>query len=339
MHVPEARSSRRTALPPGRAALPSRRTALALGVGAALSGVLSGADSAHASAPGGAQVPAPGSAHVPAPGGGSLAARLRALEEENAARLGVYAVDTATGATVCHRADERFAICSVFKVPAVAAVLRDLDHDGTFLARRVHYDRRLVARSGYAPVTGLPENLANGMTVESLCAAAVGDSDNAAANLLLAELGGPSAVTRFCRSLGDRATRLDHEEPLDSPDPHRIMDATTPAAIGRDFARLVLGRALCPGDRTRLTGWMVANTTDGEMFRAGLPDDWTLADKTGSTTSYGVANDVGVVWPPDHPPLLLAILSHTLAPAGPTNTALVAETATLVANGLVSWRG
>lgn len=302
---------------------PGRRTALALGAGAALAVALPTA-SAHASTPAAAST-----------GTAGLSRRFRALEKEYAARLGVYAYDTATGRTVRYRADERFALCSVFKTLAAGAVLRDLDRDGEFLAERVHYTQKQVDDSGYAPVTGLPENVAGGLTVGELCAAAVSESDNCAGNLLLSELGGPTGITRFCRSLGDSTTRLDRWEPaLNSAEPWRTTDITTPHAIGRTYARLLLGRALPDADRERLTGWLIANTTDGERFGKGLPDDWILADKTGGGTSYGVANDVGVVWPPDRPPLLLAVLSTKLDPAGPTENALVARTAAEVAAAL-----
>jgi beta-lactamase class A len=298
---------------------PGRRTALALGAGAALAAALPTASAQAALSTGTA----------------GLSRRFRALEQEYAARLGVYAHDTATGRTVRYRADETFPLCSVFKGLAAGAVLRDLDRDGEFLAKRVHYTQKQADDSGYAPVTGLPENVAGGMTVGELCAAALGESDNCAANLLLSELGGPTAVTRFCRSLGDDTTRLDRWEPdLNSAEPWRETDLTTPHAIGRTYARLLLGRALPEADRERLTGWMVANTTNTERFRAGLPKDWILADKTGGGSSYGVANDVGVVWPPVRPPLVLAILSTTLDPAGPANSPLVAKAAAAVAEAL-----
>ena len=294
---------------------PSRRRALALGAGTALA----------------ALVALPGTAHA-----ADITGRLRALEEEYAARLGVFAFDPATGVTVSYRAEERFPICSVFKALAAAAVLRDLDRDGEFLARRVHYTEDFVRKAGYAPVTGKPENIAGGLTVEQLCAAAVGESDNAAANLLLRDLGGPTAVTCFCRSLGDATTRLDRWEPeLNSAEPWRETDTTTPGAIGKTFARLVLGRALTGEDRTRLTGWLVANTTNVERFREGLPADWILADKTGGGSQYGVANDVGVVWPPERTPLVLSVLSTKYDPQGPTDNPLVARAAALVADALV----
>ena len=55
--------------------------------------------------------------------------RLRALERDHRARLGVFAWDTGSGARVRYRAGELFPMCSVFKTLAVAAVPRDLDED------------------------------------------------------------------------------------------------------------------------------------------------------------------------------------------------------------------
>ncbi|OEJ35537.1 class A beta-lactamase [Streptomyces subrutilus] len=300
---------------------PSRRALLALGTGTVLFTGLAGA------------VGVPAQAAEPA---GAAARRLRELEREHSARLGVFARDTATGRTVAYRADERFPMCSVFKGLAAAAVLRDLDEDGEFLARRIRYTREYVEKSGYGPETGKPANLADGMTVEALCAAAVSLSDNAAANLLLEALGGPAAITRFSRSLGDRTTRLDRWEPeLNSAEPGRITDTTSPRAIGGTYARLLLGDALPSGDRGRLTGWLVANTTNTGRFKAGLPADWILADKTGGGNEYGVANDVGVVWPPGRAPIVMAVLTTKPgAPAGPRDEELVAKTARLLASVL-----
>ncbi|WP_369182101.1 class A beta-lactamase [Streptomyces sp. Y1] len=260
--------------------------------------------------------------------------RLAELEQQHGGRLGVYARNLRTGRTVRHRADETFPICSVFKTLAVAAVLRDLDHDGEFLARRIHYTVDDVKNSGGAPVTGESKNLANGMTVGELCAAAIDQSDNTAGNLLLRELGGPTAVTRFCRSIGDRVTRLDRWEPdLNTAEPDRTTDITTPHAIARTYRRLVLGHALPPAQRRRLTDWLLANTTSTHRFREGLPADWRLADKTG-TGQHGTTNDVGITWTPDGTPIVLAVLSTKPDPAAPKDEPLLARTATLLATAL-----
>jgi beta-lactamase class A len=280
-------------------------------------------------------LPTGGTAFARGTGGVSaIDSTLRALERKHSARLGVFAYDTGTGRTIRHRADELFPMCSTFKTIAVAAVLRDLDCDGRFLAKVLHYSEEYVTQAGYAPITALPGNVADGMTVAELCAAAVDHSDNGAAKLLLRELGGPNAVTRFCRSIGDRVTRLDRWEPeLNSAEPGRITDTTSPHAIGRTYARLVLGDALAAPDRHRLTGWLLADTTSGNRFRAGLPKNWTLADKTG-TGDYGTTNDVGITWPPGRKPIVMAVLSTTLAPTAPADEPLLAETAKLLAAAL-----
>ncbi|NEB76998.1 class A beta-lactamase [Streptomyces sp. SID14478] len=260
------------------------------------------------------------------------ARRFAALERRHGARLGVFAQNIRTGAVAAHRADERFPMCSAFKTLAVAAVLRDLDRDGRFLDRRIRYTQADVDRAGGAPVTGKADNLAHGMTVAELCGAAISYSDNTAANLLLHELGGPAAVTRFARSAGDRVTRLDRIEPeLNSAEPGRSTDTTSPHAIGATYARLVLGDVLDPEDRVRLSGWMFANTTSGKRFRAGLPDGWVLADKTG-TGSYGTANDVGIAWTaPGGDPVVLSVLTTKPDQDAEPDDQLVARAAELIA--------
>lgn len=301
---------------------PSRRTVLALGAGAALAASLPAAGSAFAATT------------APPDGSGTVAHRLAVLEREHSARLGVYAHDTATGRTVRYRAQERFPLCSVFKTLAVAAVLRDLDRDGEFLAKRVRYTAQEAAASGHAPITGRPENVARGMTIAELSDATIRFSDNAAANLLLRELGGPAAVTRFARSTGDGVTRLDRWEPdLNTAEPLRVTDTTSPYAIGRTYERLVLGTALQAADRRRLTDWLLGNTTGGERLRAGLPGNWTVADKTGAG-AYGTNNDVAVAWPPGRPPLVIAVLTTKAQPGAAPDNPLIARTAALLATTL-----
>ncbi|MFF3159774.1 class A beta-lactamase [Streptomyces sp. NPDC057910] len=259
--------------------------------------------------------------------------RLRGLEREHSLRLGVYGRNLATGQTVRYRASERFPICSVYKPVSAAAVLRDLDCDGTFLAKRIHYTQQDVTQAGFAPITSMPDNLANGMTVAQLCSAAVSYSDNAAANLLLRLLGGPQAVTRFCRSTGDHITRLDRYEPeLNSAEPGRATDTTTPHAIGDTYAHLIDGNVLTFPKRRLLTDWMLMSHTV-EKLKAGLPSDWTIADKTGGG-NYGTSNDVGITWPPHQPPIVMSVLTTKTELTAPGDNTVISQTATLLARAL-----
>ncbi|MFF6999440.1 class A beta-lactamase [Streptomyces sp. NPDC008313] len=260
-------------------------------------------------------------------------ARLRELEARHGARVGAFAYNVATGASVRHRAAERFPICSLFKTVAAGAILRDLDRHGEVLAKRIHYtDADMVEEN--SPITSKPENRAAGMTVAELADAAIRYSDNTAGNLMLRELGGPRAITRFCRSLGDTRTRLDRWEPLlNTCEPWRVEDTTTPASLAGTYARLVLGDALNPADRERLTGWLLNNTTSDDRFRKGLPADWTVADKTGGG-DYGTNNNAGIAWTPDGTPIVLAVLTTKPDPDAPADNPLVAAAAGILAGAV-----
>ncbi|MDX2540294.1 class A beta-lactamase [Streptomyces sp. WI04-05B] len=296
---------------------PTRRTLLtALTVGATTTTtLLTPAATAHASTSG----------HHP-----DITARLHALEARHGARVGVFAHNLGTRQTIRHRADERFPVCSLFKTLAAAAVLRDLDRGGEVLSKRVHYTADDLV-DGSAETE---KHLAEGMTVAELADVAIRFSDNTAGNLLLRELGGPTAITRFARSVGDRATRLDRwETELNSAEPWRITDTTTPYAIGRTYARLVLGDVLNRPDRELLTHWLLTNTTSGNRFRLTLPPTWTIADKTGAG-AYGTNNNVGIAWTRNGTPLVLAVQTTKPAQDAAADHPLVAETARLLGEAL-----
>lgn len=124
------------------------------------------------------------------------------LERRSGGRLGAFALDTGSGRSLAHRADERFLMCSTTKLASVAAVLARVDAGSERLDRRVPYTAAGIA-VGYAPDT--KAHLADGgMSLEALCRAAIVHSDNGAANLLFESLGGPGAVTRFARGWATR---------------------------------------------------------------------------------------------------------------------------------------
>lgn len=241
------------------------------------------------------------------------------LEARFGGRLGVAALDTGSGAWVGHRADERLLMCSTVKVPLVAAVLRRSISEPGLLERRLHWSRADLL--SYAPATTAA--LATGMTIAELCAAALTVSDNTAANLLSAQVGGPPGLTAFLRSVGDTTSRADRPEPVLN-DVAGDLDTSTPSAFVRTLQVLALGDALPPPLRGRLVGWMRANTTGGAQIRAGTPAGWPVADKTGSG-SAGESNDVAVVEPPGRAPILLGVFTD------PTDPRSIAGKATIAA--------
>lgn len=234
--------------------------------------------------------------------GRSVTAQIEKLEKSSGGRLGVFCMDKETGRHWGWRAQERFPMCSTYKLLAVAAVLRRVDQSREHLEQKVSFEKQQVV--AYSPVTS--QHVETGMTVGALCAAAITVSDNTAANLLLVRLGGPRAVTAFARSLGDVRTRLDRNEPdVNECLPGDPRDTTTPAAMARDLDTLVLGRALSASSRTLLTRWLAEDKTGVDRIHAGLPTEWREGDKTG-TGDRGTANDVAILWPPNRKPVLVA---------------------------------
>jgi len=229
--------------------------------------------------------------------------RLEKLEAGFGGRIGLFALNTADGARLTHRADERFPFCSTFKVMVASAILtRSVEAPG-LLQQRVRYRQSDLVT--YSPIT--QKHVADGMTVADLCAAALQYSDNTAANLLIRMVGGPQAVTAFARSIGDSEFRLDRwETELNTAIPGDVRDTTTPEAMGLSLQRLLLGDTLARTQREQLRDWMYGNTTGAARIRAGMPSDWKIGDKTG-TGDYGSANDVAVLWPPERAPVVVVI--------------------------------
>jgi beta-lactamase class A len=261
-----------------------------------------------------------------------FAGRIAAIEARIGGRMGVAAVDaaveTGSGKRLDYRSEERFPMCSTFKFLAAAAVLKRVDEKQETLDRFVSYDAKEILE--YAPVT--KAHLKDGgMTVGALCAAAIEQSDNTAANLLLNVIGGLGGLTQFVRSLGDDVTRLDRIEPeLNSAIPGDERDTTTPAAMCSDMQRLLLGDVLTESSRHQLEDWLQHNETGGLMIRAGVPKSWTVGDKTGRGAN-GATNDIAIIRPPGRAPLLLAIYFVGSSAPGDDRAAAIAEAARLSA--------
>jgi beta-lactamase class A len=262
------------------------------------------------------------------PAANDAADRIAAINARVGGRIGVAALDTGTGQHIGYKANERFPMCSTFKVLAAAAVLKLVDDGKEQLNRMVAYGKEDILE--YAPVT--KERLKEGrMTLGSLCAAAIEQSDNTAGNLLLRSIGGPSGLTSFLRAIGDEATRLDRMEPdLNTAIPGDERDTTTPAAMRDDLVRLLTGDVLSPASGRQLETWLAGNKTGAQMIRAGVPTTWRVGDKTGRGAN-GATNDVAVLRPPNRPPIFLAIYSVGSTAAASERTATVAEVAHVVA--------
>ena len=244
--------------------------------------------------------------------GSSAYAPLAALEKKAGGRLGVAMLNTASGAVAGYRLDERFAMCSTFKLPLAAAILRKIDQGVLRSDQWVPYTQKDMV--SHAPVT--QANLSKGgMTVVALAEAAQTTSDNPAANLLLGLIGGPAGFTALMREAGDTVTRLDRMEPhMNAVARNDPRDTTTPAAMAATAAHLLTGHWLSTASRTTLIDWMVATETGTKRLRAGFPAAWRAGDKTGTGMGPGMMdkyNDIAIVWPPGKAPLIVTAYYET----------------------------
>lgn len=220
-----------------------------------------------------------------------------ALEGRVKGRLGFFAVDSGSGRSLGHRADERFAMASTFKILLAARVAHGVEagrwgwndalplHEGQRVPHSPAFDRLLARGRG---------------TLAELVQGIVVDSDNPCANVLLRHCcGSPGGLTAWLRERGDAVTRLDRfETELNENAPGDERDTSTPRAFAQTLRHLLLGTGLRRNSQARLRADLQASRTGLQRLRAGVPDaGWRVIDKTGSG-ARGAVNDVALVFPP-----------------------------------------
>lgn len=257
-----------------------------------------------------------------------LARQLAGIERRSGGRLGVMVLPTGgPDRPWGWNADARFPMCSSFKLLLAGMALHEVAGGRLSLDERLPFTRADLI--DWSPVTEKEADHGAGMTVGALCAATLATSDNTAANLVLARLGGPAALTAHLRGLGDRVTRLDRNEPaMNRPgaDPH--WDTSSPRAMATTAQALMLGTALPAPEQARLLRWMGASVTGGRRLRAGAARDWQVITKTGTGNTESI--DVGVLWPPGRPPLVVAAFIRDSRADGAVRDACLADVARLL---------
>ncbi len=251
------------------------------------------------------------------------------LESRHGGRLGVAALDMGERTSFSHRGGERFAMCSTFKFLLAAAVAARVDAGDEQWDRKIPYGKKDLIP--WTPVTGKEENLeAGSMTVSDLCEASMTWSDNTAANLLLATIGGPEGFTRYLRSIGDATTRLDRIEPgLNANVRGDERDTSTPDAMVATMEKLLFGESLAEASKEKLIGWLVANRTGDKRIRAAMDPAWRVGDKTG-TGENGAANDIAVIWPTGRKPFLIVVFYDAVQATAEQRDTVIADAAKLV---------
>jgi beta-lactamase class A len=240
---------------------------------------------------------------------------LKAIHKRVGGRLGVHILDSQSGKRLALDDKSRYAMASTFKMPLAASLLWQVDHGAFPVTLPLAIDKADLLP--HSPILEKAiEKGATELTVRDLCGAAVAFSDNAAANILLKAMGGPDALTKFMRSIGDETTRMDRfETELNSNLPGDERDTTTPHAMVESMLRIFTQDVLSLGSRALLIDWMTASKTGLDRVRKGLPRTWVSSDKTG-TGPNGAFNDLVLTWPLERRPILIAVyMSESKLPA------------------------
>lgn len=228
---------------------------------------------------------------------------LASIEDHISGRIGVSVWDTQTGEHWDYRGDERFPMMSTFKTLACATMLSDMDNEKLDKNATAKVEERNIVV--WSPV--MDRMVGQTTRVEHACEAAMLMSDNTAANIVLRSIGGPHGVTRFLRSIGDKATRLDRFEPrLNEAKPGDKQDTTTPNAMVNTLHTLLEGDALSYESRIQLKIWMQDNKVSDSLMRSVLPKGWSIADRSGAG-GFGSRGITAMIWKENHKPVYISI--------------------------------
>ncbi|WP_425608013.1 class A beta-lactamase [Pontibacterium granulatum] len=262
----------------------------------------------------------------------SFEKKIAAIENKLDGRIGLVMLNLNNGEKLAYNAHDRFPISSTFKIVLCGAILAKVDAGDESLDRHITFEKSEIVN--WSPIT---ENLfQTGMSVGELCNATMTMSDNTAANLLLATIGGPQGLTMFLRGIGDDTTRLDRwETKLNEGAPGDLRDTTTPAAALRTLKELLFGKALSVPSRRQLTKWMIDDKVADDLLRASLPEGWEIGDKSGAG-GYGSRSIVAVIWPPEKGPILVTVYLTENGADFPTRNQVIAEIGAVIVEKIQS---
>lgn len=223
------------------------------------------------------------------------------LEARHGGRLGVAAMDIGSQRRVSWRGQERFPFCSTFKAFLAAATLQRVQREEERLDRAVRVTRADMIP--HAPVT--EKAIGRTLTIRELMQAAVEVSDNPAANILIREMGGIAVWRSWWPTFGDTTTLISRLEPdLNTALPNDPRDTCLPDQTVANIRELAFSDRLTPAHDQLIQSWLIASPTGPNRLKAGAPQGWTVAHKTG-TGANGTANDVGMAIPLSGAPVLL----------------------------------
>jgi beta-lactamase class A len=239
-----------------------------------------------------------------------LEQQLSSLVANKSADVGIAALDLTNGQTISIRGDVPFPMASTVKVAIAALFLSQVDHG----------------------MRSLDDNI-NDQPARKLMAKMLIFSDNRAADILLKDVGGPTAVHDWLRDNGVTGVRVDRtiaQLLSDRRDLWDRRDSSTPIAMVDLLKRIYKGELIRPASRNYLLALMSRCETGKNRIKALLPAGAAVEHKTG--TLNGLADDVGFITMPDGHRIAVAIFTR----GGSDRPRTIAEAAREIYDGFKS---
>jgi beta-lactamase class A len=241
----------------------------------------------------------------------SLEQQLSYLVAGKSADVGIAALDMSTGESISIKGDTPFPMASTVKVAVAALYLAQVDHG-----------RRSL------------DDTINGVSARSLMARMLIHSDNRATDILLRDLGGPTALHNWLQQNGVSGLRVDRtiaQLLSDRRDLWDRRDSSTPTAMVDLLKRIYKAELIKPASRNYLLDLMSRCETGKNRMKAMLPFGTPVEHKTG--TLSGLTDDVGFITLPDGRRVAVAIFTR----GGADRPRTIAEAARTIYDGFKSF--
>lgn len=222
---------------------------------------------------------------------------------------------------------------SVFKLPLAFTALHFVEEGKFSLDQPIRFlpSDRILPHT-YSPLQDKYPEANVDIPLRELLGSAVSLSDNAATDIVLRIVGGPTVVDSYIKSIGVTGFHLeDGEDGLARDVTAQYRNWFEPAAAVEFLRRISHDSPLTPEHTRLLLQWMAETSTGVHRIKGNLPAGTIVMHKTGSSgTTNGVTfatNDIGLINLPDGRRLGIAIFVTDSTAGEATRDAVIARIA------------
>lgn len=241
----------------------------------------------------------------------SFEQRIAELASPALGRIGVAAIDLATGEEVMVLGDQLFPLASTSKV-AIGATYLEMVEQGRY-SLTSEFPLMMAVRSAKFSSAKAPVRPGQYLPAIDLIEIMITRSSNPATDAMLAAVGGPAVVNDWMRRQGitdfsinrDIATLVRDDGEYDPASHIDTRDAATPRAMVRLLAGLYRGEFLTDQHRQVLLGAMSRTVTGKRRIPAYIPLEARVSHKTGSLNN--TSSDIGFIESADGRAIAVAI--------------------------------